>query len=641
MRFAPEKIEEVRSATDIVEVIGAHVALKHRGKNYVGLCPFHVEKTPSFSVSPDKQMFYCFGCGKGGNVFSFMMEYEKVSFQEAVRDLAEKANITLPTFESDQEAQANQYEELYLVCQKAGRFFYDNLIGTVEGKLALEYFHLRGFTDQTIRQFGLGYSMNSFDSLIKFAEKENISQDTLFQAGLVRKKEDGSFYDYFRGRAMFPVFSPTGRVIGFGARKMREDDVIAGKYINSPETPIYNKSRVLYGLFQSKDALREHDNAILVEGYADLITAYQGGVKNVVASSGTALTTEQIHLLSRYAKKATIVYDADSAGSNASLRGVDLILAQGLDVRVAALPEGEDPDSYVKEHGGEAFQELIDTAISFIDFMAQTFEHQGKFDTPEGQAEAVRTIVQSISKIPDELKREFFVKQLAEKYKLYESILRRELDKLLVDEKKRSRFSSEHDRNAPTPTSEQEETKQTIKASDIPIPVAERDLLQAMLEGGTEVLRLVFSHLSEENFSHPHMRKLFQHILALAQEGKPVEPSSVLDVIDDEELKRVVTTLVFSKYQISKRWEEKSNRIEQGEPLKIANDAIISIKRKIIDSLRQENENQLKLAAQQGEDVTPYFERNKALLDAKKELEINGLGGETVQNASEDEITEE
>lgn len=625
MRFSPEKIEEIRTATDIVEIIGSHVQLKRRGKNYTGLCPFHVEKTPSFSVSPDKQMFYCFGCGKGGNVFSFMMEFEKVSFQEAVRSLAEKAGIALPVYESEQEAQANQYEELYLVCQKTARFFYQNLTETIEGKLALEYFRHRGFKDETIRQFGLGYSMNSWDSLLKFAEKENMSPDVLLQAGLVRKSEDGSFYDYFRGRAMFPVFSTTGRVIGFGARKIREDDNIAGKYINSPETPIYNKSRVLYGLFQAKDALREHDNAILVEGYADLITTFQAGVRNIVASSGTALTPEQVHLLGRYVKKITIVYDADTAGSNAALRGVDVILERGLDVRVAELPHGEDPDSFVKKQGSDSFQKVIATGISFIDYIAQTLEHQGKFDSAEGEAEAVRTIMQSVAKIRDELKRDFFIKRLAEKYRLYETTLYRELEKHLAVEQRRSRYGSESAKDAPPVRVSGAELSTAMKPSEATIPIAEYDLVQAMLDGGDTVVRLIFSHLAIDDFSHPHIREIVEQIHSNVEDGKSIEPSSFIDELENQILRNIITTIVFSRQQISKRWGELGTTVIQGEPVKIATDAIINIKKRKLEKAIEQLQQELKLASARGGETARLMERIGALKKSQMELSTKGI----------------
>ena len=351
MRIPDYKIDEIRSANDIVEVISSFVQLKRRGKNFLGLCPFHKEKTPSFTVSPDKQMYHCFGCGKGGNIYTFVMEMEKVTFVEAVRSLAERAGITIQMEETSPD-QASESENLYQACRFAGLHFYKNLTESAEGKFALKYFHDREFSDDTIRVFGLGYSLNSWDGLLVAAQLEGIPVDHLVKAGLVRSREDGSgHYDYFRGRAMFPIFSTSGRVIAFGARKLREDDSIQGKYINSPETPVYSKSRVVFGLFQSKEAVRSENNALMVEGYADTISLFQAGVQNVVASSGTALTPDQLRLVRKYAKSLTLVYDADSAGSQATVRGVDLALEHGFDVKIVPLPKGEDPDSFVRKNG--------------------------------------------------------------------------------------------------------------------------------------------------------------------------------------------------------------------------------------------------------------------------------------------------
>jgi DNA primase len=284
----------------------------------------------------------------------------------------------------------------------------------VEGKLALEYFRHRGFSDATIEAFGLGYAMHGWDDLVKLAEREKFDLSMLEKAGLLVRREDGSgYYDRFRARAMFPILSTTGRVIAFGARKMREDDPL-GKYINSPETPIYNKSRTLYGLSHARDAIREKGFAVLVEGYADLISVFQGGMHNIVASSGTALTSEQVGLLSRYTKNITLVYDGDSAGSQATFRGVDLIIESDLDVRVAELPAGEDPDSFVRKLGPEAFGHLLDQAVSFLDFKARLFEQEGLFATPEGKTRAVRSFVETIAKMKDELKRNFYIQHVAE-----------------------------------------------------------------------------------------------------------------------------------------------------------------------------------------------------------------------------------
>ncbi|MBI4810089.1 MAG: DNA primase, partial [Ignavibacteriales bacterium] len=481
MRIPPEKIEEIRNAIDIVDLIGSFVHLKKRGKSYIGLCPFHTEKTPSFTVSSERQMYHCFGCGVGGNSITFVMEYEKVSFVEAVRSLAEKAGIAIPTYSSEDDARASEQEELYNVCKEVGLFYYRSLTETTEGKLSLEYFHHRGFTDETIRIFGLGYSPNSWEALIDYARERKFSLELLEKAGLVRKRDDGTYHDYFRGRAMFPILSTTGRVLGFGARKLFEDDPL-GKYINSPETLIYNKSRILYGLYQAKEEIRDKDFAILVEGYADLISVFQAGIKNVVASSGTALTQEQIQLISRYTKNITIMYDADSAGSKAALRGVDLILENDLDVRVAPLPEGDDPDSFVQKNGANAFRKLLDEAVSFIDFIARSYEKEGKLKSPEGQAQTVRAIVQTIAKMKDELKRNFYIKQVAEKYRLYESTLFRELEKILGETRRFHRVQSTQDVQAA-----REDTIEAGRQTYVDIPVVERDLIHVMLEGGSEV----------------------------------------------------------------------------------------------------------------------------------------------------------
>ena len=355
MKIPQEKIDEIRAASDAVDVISKYVQLKKRGKDYLGLCPFHQEKTPSFSVSPQKQLFYCFGCHRGGDVVKFVMEYEKSSYVEALEQLAERAGITITRTEEAYEA-ANETEKLYNVMSYAARMFYTNLTKSNEGEFALAYFRDRGFTNQTMTTFGLGYSLRSWESLLKKAQEDGIDPEDLSKVGLIRRREDGSGYDTFRGRAMFPIFNTTGRVIAFGARKLYDDDTL-GKYINSSETSIYHKSKVLYGLSQAKDAIRERDFAILVEGYADLISVFQAGTKNIVASSGTALTPEQIQLISRYTKNITLVYDADSAGANAMMRGVDLILEGGLDVHIVQLPEGDDPDSFVQKNGGIVYAE--------------------------------------------------------------------------------------------------------------------------------------------------------------------------------------------------------------------------------------------------------------------------------------------
>jgi DNA primase len=618
MRIPDSKIDEVRSASDIVDVISAYVPLKKRGKNYTGLCPFHQEKTPSFSVSADKQMYYCFGCGVGGNVFTFVMEHDKVSFVEAVRTLARRAGIAIPEEGAEDKAQETENEALYNACRAAGLYFHENLVNSIEGKLALEYFHHRGFTDATIRKFGLGYSLNAWDGLVKLAEEGKMDLTLLAKAGLVLRRDDTSgYYDRFRGRAMFPIFSTSGRTVGFGARKMREDDPL-GKYINSPETPIYNKSRILYGLFQSKEAVRAKEYAILVEGYADLISVFQGGIENIVASSGTALTEEQIQLIGRYAKNVTLVYDADSAGSKATIRGVDLIIENGLDVKVAELPQGEDPDSFVRKEGGAAFQKLLDQAVSFLDFKARLFQTQGLLATPEGKTHVVRSIVETISKMKDELKRNFFVKSVSEKYDIYESVLFRELEKQLARQDSRV----ESDRRREVSVSKEIQSAQVggiHHAGEMYAP--ERDLIKVMLEHGPPMAGFVLAHLKPSTFAHAEARQLVTIFGNRLAAGTGWDANSLVNEVQSEDIKRMIADIVFSKYDISKGW----GGVEEPDPWEVAERAILRLKGEEIDRLINEQFRQLKDAESNGQPIITYQQQIQLLQQEKRELKTARL----------------
>jgi DNA primase len=615
MRIPPEKIEEIRSAIDIVDVISQHVRLKKRGKSFTGLCPFHQEKTPSFTVSADKQVYHCFGCGRGGNVFTFVMEFEKVSFTEAVRSLAEKVGIVIAFAESDQEHQ-NEIESLYNVCRFAGLTFHNNLTKSDEGRTALEYFHQRGFTDETIRAFGLGYAMNSWDGFLNRAKEEGLKREDLLKAGLLRTREDGSDYDYFRGRAIFPIFITTGRVVGFGARKLREDDPL-GKYINSPETPIYNKSRILFGLFHSKDAVRSEDNALMVEGYADLISLYQAGIQNVVASSGTALTEEQVQLISRYTKKLTLVYDADSAGSNATLRGMDIALAQDLDISIVELPEGEDPDSFVRKSGGKEFRRLLGESISFIDFKAKQFLRAGAFGTPEGKAQAVRSIVQSIAKMPDELKRNFYIKEVSAKYDVYESILYRELERWAPGRAPAGVTASPRPPALQSTGQNADASRPAVTAqSPKSIPVVERDVLKLLLEHQEQMMGFMFSHMSTTELTDPRIRSVVEFLLSRFDERGPGQVTEIVNEMEDPLLKNLVTDIVMSRYEVSKRWELGSSETVS-DPMRIARDVLMALRKRTLQRQIEENQKALKDAGTRGEDSQVYVQRH---LDLIKQL---------------------
>jgi DNA primase len=615
MRIADDTIEEVRRASEIVDVISQYLQLRKRGKNYLGLCPFHQEKTPSFNVSPEKQMYHCFGCGVGGNVFTFVMEHEKVSFVEAVRTLAARAGIVLPAEGAGGRGESTEHEGLYDACRTAGLYFYETLVHSQEGKLALEYFRHRGFSDGTITKFGLGYSKNSWDGLVGMAAERKLDITHFEKAGLVLKRDDGNYYDRFRGRAMFPIFSPSGRPVGFGARKMREDDPL-GKYINSPETPIYNKSRSLYGLFQSKEAIRAKERAVLVEGYADLISVYQAGVENVVASSGTALTEEQIQLIGRYARSVTLVYDADSAGSKATIRGVDLIIENGLDVSVATLPEGEDPDSFVRKNGGDAFRSHLDAAVSFLDFKASTFRDQGLLETPEGKTRAVRSIVETIAKVKDEIKRNFYVKTVAEKYGVYESVLFRELENILGRERSRATFQ----RHAPAPPAPAGGGL-PLSAVRAGLTPPERDLLKVMIEVGPAMIAFVTTHVPPSAFTDPLARRTAELLAPYASSESALDVPALLDTLEDASLRQFIADIMFNRYELSKGW----SALEDPDPWLIAERSILRVKAVILDALIAENHARMKDAERDGADIGPFRETHLRLQNEKKELQKTRL----------------
>jgi len=407
-------IDAVFETARLEEVIGDFVQLKKSGSNFKGLSPFSDERTPSFMVSPVKQIWKDFSSGKGGNVVAFLMEHEHFSYPEAIRYLAKKYNIEIAETEQNdaQKEAASARESMYLVSAYANTFFQEALWETTPGKaIGLSYFRERGFTDQTIRDFQLGYSPDQWGALTDAAVKAGYQLDFLEKTGLTIVKEDKKF-DRFKGRVMFPIHSMSGRVLGFGGRILTQDKK-AAKYMNSPESEIYNKSKVLYGLYQSKQSIAKADNCYLVEGYTDVIQMHQRGVKNVVSSSGTALTPEQIRLIRRLTPNITVLFDGDAAGLRASLRGVDLILEAGMNVRVCSFPEGEDPDSFARAHDKDEMEQfLVENAKDFIQFKAALLVDEAAQD-PIKKAETIREMVQSIAKIPDPIKQEVYVRSCA------------------------------------------------------------------------------------------------------------------------------------------------------------------------------------------------------------------------------------
>jgi DNA primase len=485
-----------------------------------------------------------------------------------------------------------------------------------EGKIALEYFRHRGFTEATIRKFGLGYSRNTWDDLVNLIRSKGRDPALFDKAGLILTREDGSYYDRFRGRGMFPLFSPAGRPIGFGARKLREDDPL-GKYINSPETPIFNKSRNLYGLFQSREALRDKGVAIMVEGYADLISVFQAGIENIVASSGTALTEEQIHLIGRYAKSIVLVYDGDSAGSAATARGADLIIEHGLDVSIATLPSGEDPDTFVRKQGKDAFADLIAHAVSFLDFKAESFRNAGMLHTPEGKTQAVRSLVQTIAKVKDEIKRTFMVQSVAERYGLYESVLYKELDTILGHERDRNRYAARREAvRRPEPAAPGESRSATVE-----LPPTERDLIRVVAEAGLAMAEFVFGHIAPEQFIQPMARRAADMLKGMLDRREEWDAARLMASIVDQDLQRFVADILMARYEISRGWAG----VDAPDLWTIAEDCILRMRTLEADRAIAENFQLLKEARDRHENVTPFMDENIRLQKYKKEIQQTRL----------------
>jgi DNA primase len=433
--ISPQSIEQLLNAAAIEEVVGDYVTLKRSGSRYKGLCPFHDEKTPSFVVTPTLGIYKCFGCQKGGNSIHFLMEMENQNFTEAARSLAKRYNIELvETGIKDDEAYKESQklrENIQIVLDFAQQFFVDSLNETEEGQtIGLSYFRERGFSHDVIKKWGLGYSPTAWEALANTAQSKGYNMETMELAGLLKKRDNGSVYDLFRNRVIFPIQSVSGKTIAFAGRKMSSTDP-APKYVNSPETELYKKSEILYGIFQAKNAIKKEDKVYLTEGYTDVITLSTYGIENVVASSGTALTPGQIRLLRRFTPNITVLYDGDSAGIKASLRGIDLLLTEDLNVRVVALPEGEDPDSYCKNLGADAFAAyLAANEKNFIFFKADLLLKEVNGD-PIRKTEAVRDILESLANIPDPLKRSSLNKELARICEIDEALLSAELGKLV------------------------------------------------------------------------------------------------------------------------------------------------------------------------------------------------------------------
>ena len=493
-----ETVDKILDSAQIEDVVGDFVSLKRRGATFIACCPFHNEKTPSFYVSPAKGIFKCFGCGKSGTAVGFVMEHEGYTYVEALRYLAKKYHIEIVEKEETAEeiASRQRSESLYLVSEFAGKFFQDSL-RTEEGRIGYAYFKSRGLEDATIEKFGLGWSLSSRTSLLDAARKAGYKEEFLIDTGLCYRRDDGKVTDRFYDRAMFPIHSPSGRILAFGGRTLRSDKTVA-KYVNSPETEIYVKSRSLYGIWFARNEIVRQDKCILVEGYLDVISMYQLGIHNVVASSGTSLTVEQIRLIRKYSQNVTIIYDGDPAGIHAALRGINLVLKEGMNVKVVLLPDGDDPDSYSRKHTLEEVMSFIGRhEQDFISFKSDILLDEAGND-PLKKANLINDIADTVAMIPDPVKRSVYVDTCSEKFNISPDILfsriRRTREDMLLEERRqeetqrrREELATELAKDSPEkPASAASQTAVTdvVKLEDPFLAPCEKDLLGFIVENG-------------------------------------------------------------------------------------------------------------------------------------------------------------
>jgi len=548
-------IEEVRGLSDIVDVVGDYVRLKKRGSNFVGLCPFHTEKTPSFNVNPGLGIFKCFGCGEGGDVFSFVSQVEGLSFPETVRLLADRVGVVLPEEDGPGE-EASENEAIYHALRFAARFFFKALSGD-DAEAARSILKARGISPESVKTFGIGFAPDGWDHLLNEAIKAPIDPDILEKAGLVVGRKDGSgHYDRYRYRIIFPIFSHVGKVLGFGGRIIREDD--EPKYINSPETPVYNKSRVLYGLYHAKNAIRSLEEAVLVEGYTDVISLYQAGVKHVVASSGTALTTDQVAALARYAKTIVLLYDADKAGLRAALRGIDLILKSGLIPYAVRLPDGEDPDSYVRTHGGPAFEAYLrDHRQHFVDFIHANAKAAGSMDTPEGRAAVQRTIVQSVALIPDDLVRESYLRTAASVLDIPDVQLRPVLEAARRGERRAAVRQERRTARLAPPAGEEPALKRRPGPDKDPLP-PEKRLLRLMVEGGLDMVEWIMGNMPLSDFTEGPSRRMASMLVG-QYEADAFDRNHFLSHTVSEDIRSLTAEILTTEFEPSENWTRRKN----------------------------------------------------------------------------------
>ena len=637
-------IDRVFETARVEEVIGEFVQLKKAGSNFKGLSPFTDEKSPSFMVSPVKQIWKDFSTGKGGNAVSFLMEHEHYSYPEAIKFLAKKYNIEIEeTVQSDQEKeQMNERESMFLVSNFAKDYFHDVLLNSTQGKaIGLSYFKERGFREDIIKKFDLGYCLDTWDSFTNEALKKGYDIKYLASTGVTIVRENKQF-DRFKGRVMFPIHSMSGRILGFGGRTLSSDKKTA-KYVNSPESDIYHKSKILYGIYQAKKEIAKQDNCFLVEGYTDVISFYQSGIENVVASSGTALTSDQIRLVNRLTKNITVLFDGDAAGIRASIRGIDLILEQGMNVKVVTFPDGEDPDSFAKKHSEVALREYLEeSSQDFINFKVSLLMKEASND-PVKKAGLIRDIVTSISKIPDSIQREVYVQECSRIMEISERVLFSELAQLISKNTKDFNKNQQKDKQSFEVVKKQTEQLKEVDS----LFILEREIIRSLLLFGNQETDFVdfievedeegVMHLEKEKYTNQVSKELYlnlqddeiefsneifqsiyyEMIHQLNQEDK-IEMEAFINH-PNTNISSIVTSILMDdeKYTLSD-WERKNIFVTDSEEVlsKLVTDAILNLRRILIDKKIQQLINPKEGASVENTDlemIQNYTELKKRL----------------------------
>ncbi|MCU0473301.1 MAG: DNA primase [Bacteroidales bacterium] len=588
-------IERILDAAQIVDVIQEFVPLKKRGVNYLGLCPFHNEKTPSFTVSPSKEIFKCFGCGKVGNSVNFIMEHEHLTYPEALKYLARKYHIEVVEKELTPEEveKQNERESLLVVTAYAARQFTENLFQTDEGiSVGLSYFRERGFNQNTLKKFEVGYSFEKRDAFSRRALDDGYKQDFLLKTGLSIQHEDHIF-DRFSGRVMFPIHSLSGQVLGFGGRVLRTEAKTA-KYLNSPESEIYHKSRIVYGIFQARKAITRDDKCYLVEGYTDVMSLHEASIENVVASSGTSLTQEQVRLIKRFTPNITILYDGDAAGIKASLRGIDIVLEEGMNVKIVLLPDGEDPDSYSKKLSNEEFTKYLkEKETDFIRFKTQLLLEEAASD-PVKKSNLIRDIVRSIAVIPEAITRTVYIKECSTQLEIPESVLYHEVNKMRQERtfQDRNKYPGPEDLPVPPPVITRPVRQEAMTS------VSEREIIRLLLKyGSTEFERHVRGEDMKEEvitvsdyivseiisddllFDDPVYAKIFEEFRFATNQGTFIEEKRFVKH-EDPAISSLSADLLSEPHTLSKIFANKQTYVET-EDMKLKDivpDAILVFK---------------------------------------------------------------